>query len=365
MARTISWLIDTLESSKSLPCFFPWTQLEERSDDGDFKTCCWSNQILGKAPKNSPVDILSIWRSEHVGTLQRDMIDGRLPSSCPTTCPVIGWRSEYCKDSFYRYRGSEYAQFSSHFRRNRRKVLQALVDRREPNGTYPLRLKLHPSSICNLRCAMCNLDKTRRFQGTNQYYRDRLNTLMPYLEELKLFGGEPFACKETRSIIFGDSLTRHPQVHLSMITNGTMLHGSVLERLRHLRLGWFEVSLDSCTASTYHKARGLPQVPLPFQHFETFVALRDSGGLRIVKIFASFVIQGVNVHEVGDFVRYTKQLNVTPVFTVVHGSDELMPPLESLRENLLDGIAVAETVGSIDGRECLLHLLRQLPDGPG
>jgi sulfatase maturation enzyme AslB (radical SAM superfamily) len=184
---------------------------------------------------------------------------------------------------------------------------------------------------------------------------------MPYLEELKIFGGEPFACSATREIIFGDEIRKHPQLHFSTITNGTMLNSTLLEKLRQLRLGWFEFSLDSCTAATYHKVRGLGNISQPFRRFETFVQRRDQGSLRIAKIFASFVIQRPNLHEIAPFVRYTKNLNVQPVFSFVFGSYELMDRINEARDQIIEGIAEAKSVGSEDGLKCLSHLLQHLP----
>jgi pyruvate-formate lyase-activating enzyme len=361
MEHTTDQLILSLEQNKPVPCFFPWTQLEERSVDGDFKVCCWNKRILGTIPKNSSSDIMNVWRSDTVTTLQQAMIDGSLSATCPPSCPILGWRWDACKDSFYKYDSAEYATFSSVFTHNRHKVIRSIIERTVCSDAFPLRLKLHPSDFCNLRCPMCDLEKTRRFVSANKHYYQKVYRLMPYLEELKIFGGEPFACEATREIILGDEIRQYPQLHFSTITNGTMLDTRLLQKLRHLRLGWFEFSLDSCTAGTYHKVRGLRDVAHPFRRFEDFVRQRDIGALRIVKILASFVIQQANLHEIGDFVRYAKHLGVAPVFSLVFGSDELLDRLDETRDRLVEGIAVAASVESDDGLKCLSHLLQQFP----
>lgn len=47
--------------------------------------------------------------------------------------------------------------------------------------------------------------------------------MMPYLEEVAVFGGEFLACRTTRRIVRGSEMAYHPQVHYPVTTNGTLL----------------------------------------------------------------------------------------------------------------------------------------------
>ena len=69
-----------------------------------------------------------------------------------------------------------------------------------PRRLHPLRLHLHPSDVCNLRCVMCFLDLDSGRQA-HWYAGPQLAALLPYLEEIKIFGGEPFFCETSRALI--------------------------------------------------------------------------------------------------------------------------------------------------------------------
>ena len=351
--------IAALEADRSIPCFFPWLQLEERTLDGQFKVCCWTPEILGTSPKNSHESLIEIWRGSGVQEMQQSMLDGTFHKFCPDSCPLLSWRREPCKDTFYRYDPAEFAGFSSAFKENRAKVVAAIQSKTASPMTYPLRLKLHPSSVCNLACKMCYLDPRERVQ-TGARYLEKVHDMMPFLEELKIFGGEPFACRTSRQIIFGEQLRRHPQIHLSVITNGTLLDEKSRERLCGLRLGWFEFSLDGCTQKTYESIRIKGKHSRTFSNLEAFVAERDKNNLRIDKIYISFVVQRRNYHEIGEFVRYATQLGVTPVFSFVTGNDELVGLTDEVRSCLQEGIGIAESLGNAEGLDNLAVLLRGL-----
>jgi hypothetical protein len=95
--------IAAVEADRSIPCFLPWLQLEERTLGGRFKVCCWTPEIVGICSKNSDESLIEIWRSSGVQAMQQSMLDGTFHEFCPDSCPVLSWRREPCKDTFYRY----------------------------------------------------------------------------------------------------------------------------------------------------------------------------------------------------------------------------------------------------------------------
>jgi hypothetical protein len=359
MCDSIDRQIAAIESDRSIPCFFPWLQLEERTLDGQLKVCCWTPEIVGISPKSSDRSLIEIWRESGVQEMQRSMLDGTFHRFCPDSCPLLSWRREPCKDTFYRYDPAEYAEFSSAFKENRAKVVAAIQSRTASPMTYPLRLKLHPSSVCNLACTMCHLDLRERVQ-TGARYLEKVHAMMPFLEELKIFGGEPFACRTSRQIMFGEQLRKHPQIHLSVVTNGTLIDEKTRERLSALRLGWFEFSLDGCTQKTYESIRIKGKHSRTFSNVEAFVAERDKNNLRIDEIYISFVVQRRNYHEIGEFVRYATQLGVTPVFGFVMGGDELVGLTDEVRSCLQEGIGIAESLENAQALDNLSGLLHRL-----
>jgi pyruvate-formate lyase-activating enzyme len=344
------------------PCTRPWTSLEERSLVGDWQVCCFTPTILGVIRKDADTDLLTLWNNEAIIGMRRAFIEGTFGRHCPSDCPILVRKRGHEPDhtDFYEYDPAEYATFSAEFRENRERVLDAIANRRLRVDAFPLRLKLHPSNGCNLDCRMCNLDKSLR-EDIGEGWRRNMWRLLPYLEEIVVFGGEPFACKTTREIVFGGELSRYPQLHFSTITNGAILDENILDRLKGLRLGWFSFSLDSCDQETYPKIRVNADHARTFANIERFVRARDTGEIRIRKINALFVVQALNYREVPRFIEWACGLRIEPVFSLVAGTPELLGCIEGVRESLEAGIETADRLGVTSVAADLRSLLRELP----
>jgi pyruvate-formate lyase-activating enzyme len=360
--KSISNRIQILKTDTSIPCTRPWTSIEERSLAGDYRICCFINADLGTIDKKSDRNVLDLWNGPTVEKIRRFFAGGAFHRFCPPDCPVLFQKAEIEPDStdFYEYDSSEYDSFSEKFRENRERVISAILHREIHPDIQPLRLKLHPTNTCNLRCRMCMQDKEDRVEIGNGYYRN-LSRLMPYLEELIIFGGEPFACRVTKDIIFGETMRENPQIHISTITNGTLLDASMQERLKSLRLGWFSFSLDSCTEKTYESIRVNAKYAATFRNIESFVKKRDTGEIRIRDIDASFVIQKVNYSEIPRFVEFAHNLRIKSSFSLVTGFHELYDRMDEVRECVEAGIARADELGTFAAARQLASIHRQLP----
>jgi MoaA/NifB/PqqE/SkfB family radical SAM enzyme len=362
MNLSISEQIESLKKDKSIICIRPWTSLEERSLVGDYQVCCWINSILGIVKKNSDTDIMSLWNNEIISSIRQSFIDGTFRDLCPDDCPMLIRKKEFETDfvDLYTYDQSEYDMFSEVFRSNREKVIGSIAGKNIVSNAFPLRLKIHPSNICNLNCRMCNLDKGLKEEIGEGYYRNIYN-LMPFLEEIVIFGGEPFACRVSRAMIFGAEIRKHPQIHLSMITNGSLMDEKITERLEDLRLGWFSFSLDSCNEKTYPGIRVNATHAKTFRNIERFIQKRDRGEIRIRNIFANFVIQGINYREISEFLEYTHSLGIRANFTMVTGTYELLDHIGEVESSIRQGIRKAEDLGEKLTAIELEYILKKLP----
>jgi sulfatase maturation enzyme AslB (radical SAM superfamily) len=130
------------------------------------------------------------------------MSSGSVPVECPRSCPLLSARHHWFEThELYEYTREELASFDDDFLENRARVMRAILKGDAVlDDAYPLRLHLHPSDVCNLRCVMCYFDLE---SGRKQdwYAGPRLPELMRYLEEIKIFGGEPFFCETSRALI--------------------------------------------------------------------------------------------------------------------------------------------------------------------
>ena len=84
------------------------------------------------------------------------------------------------------------------------------------------RLHLIMGLQCNVRCTMCyQTDFSPKFNMPPVLYKERLGEAYAHVTSVKLQGGEPTImknCKEAAVI-----LQRHPQVKLTVITNGVFI----------------------------------------------------------------------------------------------------------------------------------------------
>jgi len=227
-------------------------------------------------------------------------------------------------------------------------------------GSCP-KLKLLPSYTCNLKCPMCSVRNLPGPRIGRNYY-NRLYKLMPYLEEVVVFGGEPFACKATRRIVFGAEIRRHPQIHFSTITNGTLLDAKVLDRLRDIRLGWISVSLDAARQRTYEQVRPGAPYSKTMANLERLVRARDAGEVRIRDITISFVIQRTNYTEISQFLEIANRLRVMPKFNLVGRSYELLDVMDEVKDCVKEAISKAREFEQKYAVDRLTKILKKLPD---
>src|SRR5712691_3144131 len=138
-------------------------------------------------------------------------------------------------------------------------------------------LWLHTNNSCNLSCEHCLVssgpDADRGMEP------DRLSALVDEaaamgVERFYFTGGEPFYRRDIFDHV--ERVTRHHHRDLTILTNGVLFHGAVLDRLREqnsdrLRL---QVSLDGASAASNDPVRGAGTFPRILEGIRT---LGDAG----------------------------------------------------------------------------------------
>ena len=165
-------------------------------------------------------------------------------------------------------------------------------------------LWVHTNNSCNLSCEHCLVssgpDGDRGLEGT------QLAALLDEacalgVERFYFTGGEPFYRRDLFDHV--ESVTRGHGRELTVLTNGLLFQGAVLDRLRgqdHERLR-LQVSLDGATAPTNDAVRGDGTFPRILGGIRTLVA---EGFPPTV----STVITRDNVGEMTEMVRLVKEL---------------------------------------------------------
>jgi hypothetical protein len=308
-----------LRDGEGPQCTKPWVGLEERSSLGHVKPCCWYRGLPQGAIHNSG-HVDAIWNGARYRALRRAMRVSA-PKECPSTCPLLTSRRHWFdKVELYDYSRDELASFDADFLANRAGVLGAILAGDDDlGGLQPLRLHVHPSDACNLRCVMCFLDLDSG--RTRTWYADgRLDALMRYLEDFKVFGGEPFFCETSRGLILNPHKPRW--THTSFVTNGTLVTERVIDGLEAIRIGYVDVSLDAADAAHYEPIRLRGNFDKALAGARRLAELGRRHAIRRFQVYADFVIQERNYRDVEPFVALCADVGLVPNFSLCGDSDE-------------------------------------------
>lgn len=175
----------------------------------------------------------------------------------------------------------------------------------------PLVLEVHASYECELNCRHCyappegelsDLKQDKAFEVVD-YFLDR------GVEQLIMSGGgEPTESLLTSQIIKYVK-QRAPEVHIYLITNGTV--GILPEIAAHC--DHINFSIDASTPGTFGKLKGVPRKADQLwrkieQNIQTLTSLPDGPAIT-----TSFVIGSENQHEVQEFIELGKRWGVDAV----------------------------------------------------
>jgi radical SAM protein with 4Fe4S-binding SPASM domain len=165
-------------------------------------------------------------------------------------------------------------------------------------------LWLHTNNSCNLSCEHCLVSSGPDADRGMEH--DRLSALVDEaaalgVERFYFTGGEPFYRRDIFDHV--ERVTGHHRRDLTVLTNGLLFHGAVLDRLREqdrdrVRL---QVSLDGASAASNDPVRGAGTFPRILEGIRTLV---DAGFAPTV----STVITRENVGEMVEMVRLVKDL---------------------------------------------------------
>ncbi|ORY36155.1 molybdenum cofactor biosynthesis prote [Rhizoclosmatium globosum] len=170
-------------------------------------------------------------------------------------------------------------------------------------------LRISLTEKCNLRCTYCmpatgvpTLTPNSKLLSTNEILR--LASIFVKecgVEKIRLTGGEPTVRRDLLEIIEGlDKLRSHGLTSIGMTTNGLALK-SKLPALKQAGLDHLNISLDTMSPHMFElltRRRGHQSV------VDSIYAALDTG-FKSVKL-NNVVMNGVNDHEVVDFVELTR-----------------------------------------------------------
>jgi len=178
--------------------------------------------------------------------------------------------------------------------------VKTLID---SHGRQVRKLRLSLTDKCNLRCHYC-MPVDASFMNEDKYLSSTelieiVTDLRNFgLEEVRLTGGEPLLRKDFSSIV--DSLGELNLKKIGLTTNGIFLdrHFEALLRNKIIHLN---ISVDSLQAENFAKITRGPHLGRILKNITTAQALGFNVKINVV------AMNGINDHELFDFVDYSRQ----------------------------------------------------------
>ena len=299
-------------------CHAPFTTLDF-SPEGHVSPCNHFWRSLATA--NETFSILELWNSAAMQDLREQMINYTVDQDVCRHCVTqIGSR-----------------QFDQAFSVIQFDDLPAT----ERRPKYPKRLIFRLGNTCNLACIMCNGETSSRIRREfeklppvapiygERFFQD-LEEILPHLEYVQFFGGEPFLVRE-HIRVFELIEKTNAQCSIYVNTNATSLNRRTREFLEKLNFTCIAISMDAVSAEVHEKIRYGLRSKVFNDTVAYFLGLRERRGV--------FVMLNVTEHrknwfEIPEIFRFAERHDLTlHINTCIHPENVTLYtlPTEQLR----------------------------------
>ncbi len=281
---------------KQTLCYAPFKSLYF-GHRGKVFACCYNRQYtLGVVPEKS---IREIWFGEEAERLRRYIQNNDLSLGC------TGCENHFTAANFDAIKAKMYDHYSG----NKKK--------------FPSVMEFELSNTCNLECIMCNgefsssIRKNREKKpALPEVYGDdfveQLEEFIPWLEEVKFYGGEPFLV-DVYYKIWERIAVQNPSCKISVQTNATVLNGRLKDLLSKNKFN-LNISLDSLEKNSYEAIRVNANFETVMQNIEYF---RQYAIEKNTFFGISCCAMRDNWRELPAFVNFCNQIQVPVYFHTV------------------------------------------------
>jgi len=174
--------------------------------------------------------------------------------------------------------------------------------------SFPAKLTIETTSVCNLRCVMCPhaVGANSRPKHMPEFLLNKLTPALRHAGDVQLHVlGEPLA-----SPAFWEALDRtagQTESSIGANTNLTILGSERIERLLDSSIGYLNVSLDAATPETFQKIRGY-DFELVLSNARALIEARDRRGAATPRLYFNMTLMLENIREAADFVSLARVL---------------------------------------------------------
>jgi len=176
-----------------------------------------------------------------------------------------------------------------------------------PADTFPSALDLDISNFCNLKCIMCNADRSSQWAGSvssvSQEQLDNLCSISSNVKQLTIQGGEPSIMPEfvyyfnylEKIGIIGD-------IEIDCISNLTNVNNKFYELLSKFKDVRILASIDA-----YGSANNYIRHPSNFERIEkNLIELSTRSNLEIAVISSTQIL---SMYNFGEFIEWFRKIN--------------------------------------------------------
>jgi len=269
--------------------------------------CCYNRtHILGEYPKQS---IQEIWFGQEANKLREYIKNDDFSLGC------LGCKQQLIAKNFDAVKAKQY-------------------DERTMNANkYPSVMEFELSNVCNLECEMCSGDFSSLIRAKREKlpplampydstFVKQLEEFIPYLDEVKFYGGEPFLI-DIYYDIWEKIMEINPKVRISVQTNATVLNNRVKRILENTNFH-INVSFDSLQKETYESIRINAEFERTLENLKWF---REYSRSRNTFFGISVCAMRQNWRELPEFIKFCNDMDTPVYFHTV-----LFPAHSSIRD---------------------------------
>jgi radical SAM protein with 4Fe4S-binding SPASM domain len=287
-------------------CPLLWGHLEVRHN-GDVYPCCISKELIGNGNDNT---LTELYHSKTMNRIREELLSGVQSKGCEKC-----WRHE-----------AEGLQSNRqwHLGKNSHDFYNSWY-----NNLKVRSLDLKPGNVCNFRCRVCNPTSSSliaeeyrqsqrkkgiaipvvgdRWDGYNTFMWQELDKLLPTIENLDFYGGEPFLLKELKTFLqtaVSTGEAEHIRLHFN--TNGSIFPADLVDTLSKFKEVDICLSIDNIGAR-FELERGGVWSEVE-QNILQFKALRNSNNWQ-VSIFPTVNIQ--NIYYLDELIEWADQHGIS------------------------------------------------------
>ena len=271
-------------------CTLPWTTLQVDKPNGEAACCCldrakisWGN-VINDGWEN-------VWNGEKAQAHRAAMLQGKIDEYCSHNCPILlsGAKARTGITDIKNRTGvtSNNAMIAYNSIDSNLLVLK----------NTPIQINLTISYLCNHNCIICGQNHSDQTQIPWKV----LMALKPWFETIEVIGfsgGEPVTSGifiDFISYLLKQSSEYRPS--LGLITNGTLLHEGLLNKLISIGITYLIVSVHAFSKETYRLLHGKDDYDNVMQ---TVQLVKQKTELQS-KVALAFTITPDNVDELQQF----------------------------------------------------------------